>query len=319
MNRMTRPDRPARARTAMRGHVAIAGIILMVLLVVGFIGFMVWTASVKEQPIVRYTPPEASADDPIAAGKSTKEIYQDVSVLQAAYERGSQHQKTVAKVLEDKPLTIGNDQTTAVVEEDRLSKLQTDFTAECERRIKQLNAALPLLNKLTEAQRPVTEGLINKQLTDLTAMKARVAAATTTDGFAAERQQLNEQYNAYLLTVLQANLLMWGDDQAVMETKVNVVGGKFQERINEASGEGKATATAQSALNGYQSSKTAAIDLTGKVIRIVPTIRPGEHNSNRSVLKTYYDQLTTAHIELNKTVENGKKLAAEVQAFDQKR
>ena len=94
------------------------------------------------------------------------------------------------------------------------------------------------------------------------------------------------------------------------------IGGKFQERINEASSAAKATATAQAALNSFQANKTTASALTSEVIKVVPTIKPGEHNSNRAVLKTYYDKLSSAHNELTKALDSTKKLYVEAQKFD---
>jgi len=303
-------------RQTQSGHVAIIGIVLLSLVVIAGIGFAVWTASIKEQPAIRYTPPKVNADDPLSNGKSTKELVQDVRILEAGLKRADGYKEAAQKTLDDQQLPIDTGETATTVEQDRLSSLQTDFIAECDRRIKELTAAQPLLEKLTAAQRPVVEQLINKEITDLNGMKARVAAAASSDAFASDRQLLNQEYQAYLLALSQANLLVWADDQAVMEDKFNVAGGKFQERINEASTDGKSTATAQTALNSYQANKVTAKDLTAKVIKVVPTIRPGEHNANRSVQKSYFDQLASAHNELTKALASAKKLAAEVQGFD---
>jgi hypothetical protein len=288
----------------------------MVLLVLGVIGFMVWTASVKEEPAIVYTPPAVTADDPLSEGRSTKELYQDYKILEAGIKRADGYKSTAAKALNDQPQAIGDSGTATTVEQSRLSELQTDFISEVDRRIKALNELAPQYEKLTAAQRPVIEAAVNKEITDLNSMKARVAATDNPDAFAADRQLLNAEYNAYLLAIVQTTLLVFADDQAALESKVNRIGGKFQERINEASSAGKATATAQAALNSYQANKTTATGLTADVIKVVPTIRPGEHNSNRAVLKTYYDKLSTAHNELTKALDSTKKLYTETQKFD---
>lgn len=313
---MNHRNQRSSARTRQTGHVAVVGIVLLALVVISGIGFAVWSASVKEQPAIRYTPPAVTADDPLSDGKSTKELVQDVRILDAAMKRADDYKEAAQKVLEDQQLPLDTSATATTVEQDRLSSLQTDFIAECDRRIKALTETQPLLDKLTGAQRPVIEQLINKEITDLNGMKARVAAAASSDAFASDRQLLNQEYQSYLLALSQTNLLVWADDQAVIEDKFNVVGGKFQERVNEASTDGKGTATAQTALNSFQANKVTAKELTAQVIKVVPTIRPGEHNANRSVQKTYYGQLSTAHNELAKALVSAKKLAAEVQGFD---
>lgn len=299
--------------------VAIVGIILMALVVLGGIGFIGWTLSQKEAPVIRYTPPAVSADDPLSEGRSSKELVQDVRILEAIVKRADGYRIAAADSLNDKPGAIETTETGSAVEQERLSELQTDFISECERRVKTLTQTQSLMSKLTESQRPTVEGLINKEITALSGMKARVANAADLNAFASDRQALNQEYNAYLLALVQTHLLVFADDQSVLGDKVNRVGGKFQERINEASASGRPTATAQTSLNSYQANKVTARDLTDKVVKIVPTIKPGEQSSNRAVLKTYYEQLTTAHNELTKALDSAKKLTAEVQKFDQPR
>lgn len=299
--------------------VAAAGLILIavfVLLIGAAIGLAVWTASSKTEQIIQYTPEAAEPDDPLTAGKSTKEIYRDVAILEASMKRQSEYQVAADKVLQDRPQAGSTDPTASTVEQARLSQLQTLFISEAGRRIDNLTGAQKLLPKVTDSQRPVIEQLINKEITDLNANKARIAATANATALASEQQVMNQEYNAYLLALAQLNLLIWADDQSLVNDKVNIIGGKFQERIDEAGSSGKPTATSQTLINGYQANKVTAKDLTAKVIRVLPTIKPGEHNSNRSVLKTYYDQLNTAHNEHIKALASAKKLAAEVQQFD---
>lgn len=297
--------------------VAVIGIVLLALLVLGGIGFVGWTLSQNPEPVIKYTPPAVSADDPLTEGRSSKEIVLDVRILEAIIKRADGYRVAVANSLNDEPLAIEASETGSAVEQERLSKLQTDFIAECDRRIKVLTETQDLLDKLTDSQRPTVEGLINKEITALNGMKARVANAADLNAFASDRQALNQEYNAYLLALVQTNLLVFADDQSVLGDKINRVGGKFQERINEASSSGRPTATAQTALNSYQANKVTARGLTDNVLKVVPTIKPGEQGSNRAVLKTYYEQLATAHNELTKALDSAKKLAVEVQKFDQ--
>lgn len=296
--------------------VAIIGIVLMAVLVIGGIGFIGWTLSQKEEPVILYTPPAVSADDPLSEGRSSKELVQDVKILEAIVKRADGYRDAAAKALNDVSLPIESTETGSAVEQDRLSELQTDFIAECDRRIKILTETQALLDKLTDSQRPGIEGLINKEITALNGMKVRVANAADLNAFASDRQALNEEYNAYLLALTQTNLLVFANDQTVLGDKINRVGGKFQERINEASSNGVSTAMAQTSLNSYQANKVTARDLTDAVVKVVPTIQPGEQSSNRAVLRTYYDQLNTAHNELTKAVGSAKTLAVEVQKFD---
>lgn len=298
------------------GQVAVVGIVLMVVLVISVIGFTAWTLSRDNTPVITYTPPAVTPDDQLSPGKSSKELVQDVKIIEAMLQRAGEYKKSALSSLNDRQLAIGTTTTTTAVEQDRLSALQTDFIAECSRRIKTLTQSQSLVPKLTDGQRPAIEQLVNKEITDLTGMKARIATADTQDAFDAARQMLNQEYGNYLLAISQLNLLVWTNDQVSTEAKLNTLGGKFQERIDSASSNGKSTAESQTALNSLQASKATATDLTGQVVKIVPVIRAGEYGSNRSVLKTYYDQLSTAHNELSKGLVNAKTLAVEAQKFD---
>ncbi len=308
--------KPVKKNKPESGQVALVGIVLMVVLVVGAIGFTAWTLTRDDAPVITYTPPPVKPDDQLSAGKSSKELVQDVKILEAMAERATEYKKTALVGLNDRQLSIGTSSTTTAVEQERLSALQTDFIAECTRRIKTLGQLQSALPKLTNSQRPIVEQLVNKEITDLNGMKARVATADSQDAFDAARQMLNQEYANYLLALSQSNLLVWANDQTNAEAKYNTLGGKFQERINEASSNGKSTAEAQTALNGFQAGKATATNLTGQVVKVVPVIRAGEYGANRSVLKTYYDQLTTAHNELAKALANAKTLAIEAQKFD---
>jgi hypothetical protein len=191
-----------------------------------------------------------------------------------------------------------------------LSTLQTAFISEGDRRLKALTAAQQLLPKLTTDQQAIVKKLIIDESTAITGLKAKAASEATFDGFTADKTALDKEYGNYLLAIAQASLLTWANGQSALEDKINILGGKYQERLNTATDRGQDTSAAQVLVNTFQASKTTASGLTTTVIKTVPTVKPGDYNANRSVLRTYYTQLSTAHDNTGKAVQTASSLTS---------
>lgn len=306
-----------KSKNPQAGVISSLGLGLMILVVFAVIGLTIWIVAGNNKPSLIYTPPKVTADTPISAGKTTKEIIQDVRVLDAGFKRTEIYKASSEKALADKQYTGDGDASSVDQQQDDLSEMQTVFIKESNRRIQAMTKAKPLLKRLTSSQRPAVEQLLEGEISILNNLKQQVVKVTDVNELDPQQQELNGEYNNYLLGLAQVNLLAWANDQATLNEKFNKVGGKFQERADTASNNGQSIAAMQTILNGYQANKLTARSATNGVIRVVPTIRPGEQESNRSVLKTYVTQLTTANNELSKANVAAKKLAAQVQSFDQ--
>lgn len=306
-----------KSQNPQAGVISSLGLGLMILVVFAVIGLTVWVVAGNNKPSLVYTPPKVTADTPISAGKSTKEIIQDVRVLDAGYKRVEADEASAEKALQDKQYTGDGDVSSVDQQQGDLSEMQTIMIKESNRRIQAMAKAKPLLKRLTSSQRPAVEQLLNGETSILNDLKQKVIKVSDVDSLDPIQQELNGEYNNYLLGLAQVNLLAWANDQANLNEKFNKVGGKFQERADTASNNGQSIATMQTILNGYQANKLTARSLTNGVIRVVPTIRPGEQESNRSVLRTYVTQLTTANNELSKANAAAKKLVIQVQNFGQ--
>jgi hypothetical protein len=239
-----------------------------------------------------------------------------MQIVAKGLERDDTQRQAADKVLSDQAQTIGDDSDTAItVEASRLSTLQTQFISEGDRRLQALSDASKLTAKLPADQQDITSKLITDENTAITGLKAKAAAESTFDAFSADEKALDKEYGNYLLALGQVYLLTWANGQSALEDKVNIVGGKYQERINDADSQGKDTAQAQIFLNTFQAGKTTATGLTATVLKAVPPIKPGDYNANRSVLRTYYAQLSTAHDNLKKSQDASTGLAGEMSKF----
>lgn len=316
MKQLKQSKKTTQVTNQQAGVFSSLGVSLLILLVFATIGFVFWVTQRNQTPTLVYTPPAVTADTPLTAGKSTKEITQDLKVLEASVKRGDALKAKASEVLEDKVYTGSSSLSSADLQQESISAQQTTFIKESNRRIQTLTKAQPTLDKLTSSQRPTIEEQLNDEVTLLNDLKSKIVTITTQDGITAQQQALNDEYSDYLLTIAQINLLAWANDQSTMAAKFNKVGGKFQERADAASNAGRSIVSIQTLLNSYQANKLTARDSTAEAIKIIPTIQSGDIGASRSVFKTYVNSLSTAHNELTKAFGTAKKLLAQMQQLD---
>lgn len=294
----------------------VVGVVIIVLLLLGAAGLAYVALTSKPGPVLQVETPKVTADDPLSKGKTNNELVIDRMIIEAGLKRDGEQAKAAGDALDDEPLPVGDGVTAATtVEATRLSQLQTEFIAETDRRLKNLNAAAGVANELTTEQKTQSQKVINDEITILTGLKAKSAAETSKEGFLADRDELDKEYTNYLMVMTQARLLRWANDQTVLAEKINVLGGKFQERLNDASNSGESIATAQTNLNSYQSDKTTAKDLTAKARKSTFEVKPSTFNANKAVLKGYYEQLNLAHTNLDRATTTAKTIIAEIKKY----
>ena len=301
---------------SQRGDALVVGIVCMAVLLVLGIGFVLLLNSQKEKPILTINQPKVSADDQLTDGKSNNELIQDVLILTAGNKRDEEQQKAAEATVNDEPQIVDDtaiDSTETTVEQDRLSALQTLYGKECDRRIAAIKDALNLQSKLSQVQRDVLEAPLNAEVSAISGLKQRASTETSMDAFMVDKTNLDKEYSTYLLLITQVKLLVWANDQTTLETKYNKLGGKFQERLNDASSKGASTSTPQITLNNYQAHKTNMTTATAGVMKDVPAIKPGDYNANRAVLKTFYSKLESAHKEMEAALTNSKDLVTAIQ------
>lgn len=311
MNALDRMGRLGQAGDAM-----IIGVAFLAILILTVLGFAFYFATHKPQVDLAYVPPEVTADDDLTKGKSNNELNQDARIIQAGVKRDDDQRKAAGTALSDQAQAIGDATDTATtVEASRLSTLQTAFISEGDRRLKALEDASKLVPKLTTPQQDMIKKQITDETTAITGLKAKAAAESNFDAFSADKTALEKEYGNYLLVLSQTYLLVWANSQSGVEDKINVLGGKYQERLNSAGNQGKDTSQAQILLNTFQAGKTTSSGLTAAALKSVTAVKPGDYNANRSVLKTYYSQLSNAHDEFNKVLTAASGLSSEMTKF----
>jgi len=307
---------PGLPAVRQRGAAAIIGIVLIAVLLLAAVSFGYYLLTQKEGAVLQVETPKVTADDALNRGKSNNELIIDRLIVEAGLKRDETQGKDANAVLNDEQLPVGDGITAdTVVESARLSRLQTEYITETDRRLKNLDKAMTLSEKLSTEQKAQSQKVIIDEQTALSGLKAKSAAETTKENFLADRVALDAEYTDYLMAITQVHLLVWANYQTLLEEKVNVLGGKFQERLNDASNSGESIATAQTKVNDYQSNKTTAKATTAKALKAVNELRPSTFNANKAVLKTYYDQLLSAHNDISKAVATSKLIITEIKTY----
>ena len=292
------------------------GVAILAVLLLAVVTIAYYALTTKSSTGLQVAKPQVTADDPLTAGNTGGELAVDRLIVKAAYDRDETQRAAVEKILADEPLPVGGAATTdTTVQQSTLSTLQNEFIEEADRRLKALNESLKKTAELEPAQKPDVTKTINDEITALTGLKAKAAAETSEAAFQADVKALEAQYLNFLLGYVQAPMLVWANDQTKLNDKINVWGGKFQERLNDAGSSGNSIATAQTQLNSYQTNKTRAKDATTIALKAAFAAKPGSYEANRSVLKTYYAQLANAHNEVKNAMATADQLIAIVASY----
>lgn len=289
-------------------------VVVVLLLVASIFGYFALTQ--KSGPVLQAQLPEAKADDLLTAGRSNNELLIDSRIIDAGLERDNKQKETSEKTLADSRLPVGDGVTTSTtVEAERLSRLQTEYIAEADRRLVALEAAGKQVEDLQEGQKAALRKVIGDETTLLTGLKAKAAAETTIEAFLADRDLLDKQYVNYLLAISRPPMLLWANDQAVLLEKINVLGGKLQERLNEGSNSGNTTAAAQTMLNTYQTNKGTAKDSNQAAVKSLIAVKVDSYEANKAVLVNYNAQLVSANTQIKTSAQTGADIIKQIRAF----
>lgn len=303
---------------SQRGAAMIVGIVIVTMLVLGalVVGYLALTN--KPSTGLQAVPVEVSADDLLTEGITNGELVIDGRIIKAGLDRDEEQRSRAEAALNDEALNVGNAASSStVVQEESLSSLQAQFIAEADRRLEVLDKAATQAQKLEPAQKPTVLKIIDDEETALTGLKAKAAAQTTMEALEADITALEAEYVNYGLAAAQTYLLLWANSQIVLDEKVNVFGGKLQERLNAASDAGTSIAQAQTLLNSYQTNKTRAKEATAEALKSTLAVKAGSYEANRAVLKTYYTKLANAHTEVKTALDTGQDVVKLIASFSE--
>jgi hypothetical protein len=297
-----------------RGAAKIVGVIIAVilLLIAGVFGYLAVTQ--KNEPQLVVDTAQVSADDLLTSGKTDNDLETDYKIIAAGTKRDGEERDTTKTALDDEALPVGTGVTAdTTVQTARLSQLQTEFNKEVDRRLAKLKEVSAKTDKLTDAQKTLSDKYILDETTALTGLKTKATAETSVDELLKDRDALDKEYDSYRMVVVQVYMLLWANDQRILAEKANVLGGKLQERMNDASNHGVSIAHMQTLLNGYQTNKEQAKSLNESTLVLVEAVQPATFNGTKPVLQSYFDNFSKAHDALQKTSDMSKDVIIELE------
>lgn len=201
---------------------------------------------------------------------------------------------------------------------NRIQNLKTRADTEINRRLAALNlltTKVNLLKKLSADQKTSFNTDIQNNITDLTALKVKIAADTDPITLQTDVKSIIGDYRIFALYIPKIHLLAGADAVTDMTTNLSILAIKLQTKITTDQQAGKDTTTAQAALIDMQAKITAALtqaqNVTATVIPLAPTGYPGNSSSLKSsqvILKAARSDLQTARQDAQQIIKALKSL-----------
>ncbi len=203
---------------------------------------------------------------------------------------------------------------TAAAQATRLANLKTRGTAEIDRRLANLNAAL---TKLTAGAKQTNDGLvatpktaftkqIQDEITALTALKTKLAADADLATARVDVQSIVTDYRVYVLMLPKARMTASADRFAVVEAKLAALDATLQTKVNAQKAAGHDVTAMQASLDDLKAKTADATSKTSTLAAQLLAIQPTDYNANHAVLVTYRAALATAQTDVKAARDDAK-------------
>ncbi|MDB5178247.1 MAG: hypothetical protein JWN01_190 [Patescibacteria group bacterium] len=182
----------------------------------------------------------------------------------------------------------------ATAQTQRIVNLQTKGSAEIDRRVANLNAALAKLSagtKLSAANKAALAKQIQDELTGLAGLKAKLAADTTLATARADVASIVTDYRVYVLMLPKARLVATDDRFGVAEDRLNTLATKLQAAITARKAKGKDVTALQTSLDDMKAKIASAQSKTTGLADKLLALSPSDYNANHASLIAYRDAL----------------------------
>lgn len=183
----------------------------------------------------------------------------------------------------------------------RLNNLKTRGTAEINRRIASLNAALEKLKgstRLTPADRDALIKQVQDELTGLAALKTKLAAQTDLQAARSDVQSIVTDYRVYALMLPKARLVASADRMTTAITKLKDLEAMLQTRLTAAESNGKDVTELKKSLTDMQAKLASATNQLNGLTAKILAVTPADTNASRTALLAHRQALATAHSDL---------------------
>jgi chromosome segregation ATPase len=204
---------------------------------------------------------------------------------------------------------------------DKISKLKTRADAEIDRRIESLKKLITRLSDakhLTADQKTSMTTDIQKLITDLTALKTKIAADTDIATLKPDVQSIVKDYRVYAIQLPKVHMAAVSDSLTAAITTLNALVTKLQTRIDEAKTQGNTVTTLQTALDDM---KTKIADAQKKITQIeaaASALTPTGYPANKTTVDSTRALIQAARQDIKAAVEDAHTIQKGLRAFKPK-
>jgi hypothetical protein len=191
------------------------------------------------------------------------------------------------------------------VASERVSNLQTKAIVEIDRRLSVLNTLLPKLSAMTMVSTENKNSLIaevTQAITDLTNLRAQVAAATDITTLKTLVKGVTDNYRVFAFMTPRINLLILADKQLVRIGSLMEIVAKSQTQLVGVDVTGTEVGGLIKALDGAQTQLIGIKTKTEKVVTDLMALTPSGYPGNKSRLQAARQTLNTNNADLGKII-----------------
>ena len=201
-------------------------------------------------------------------------------------------------------------------DQQRLDNLKKSADREITRRLTTLGtltSQVAAMVRLNATDKAALTSQISGEITDLTALKAKIDSDTDLATARTDAAAIVTDYRVYALIVPKVHLLRTADIQLTNEDKLSTFATKLQTRIDAAKANGKNVTAIQATLNDMNTQTASARTITQSADQALRALQPGDYNSNHSVLSNIMSQLRNAHQDIEMANKDAHQIVGALQ------
>lgn len=201
----------------------------------------------------------------------------------------------------------------------RVDNLKNRGSAEIDRRLKSLNEAAVTISasqKLTDTDKTAIANQVKDEISGLTELKAKLAAATTLTTARASVASIVNDYRVYALMLPKVRLVAAADRVDVAMSRLSELAAKLAERITEAEVSGEDVTSLKTSLaNVTTRLSDAKAENTGLAAKLL-AIQPSDYNADHATLTKYRYGIAVSMASLKSGRDEAKKVVEGLKALN---
>ncbi len=187
-------------------------------------------------------------------------------------------------------------------------------------RLTELSTRIQGMKRISESDKANIQTIINGEITELTNLKAKIAADTDTETLRADFQSITKAYRIYALIMPQIAIFTATNRVGVIADAMSAVSQKLSDRITAAQTAGNDVTALQSALSDMNAkitdAKTQADAARAQIITLAPD--NGDQtvfNANKAALKSAHEKVKTAMKDLETARKDAQTIVKGLKSF----